>query len=342
MMFTADQYRMFGGTGLRVPPIVFGSSALGNVRRVIPDQTRQALCTAWLRAVEPPVFVETSIHYGSGLALEAISRMLRRLSIRPTDLILSLQLGWRRVLAGGASIQNAVVRQVSYEGILECWEENCRILGGKFMPQLVSVQAPDEYLAAADSPTERDRRFQDICCAYRALGELKDSGYVRGVGLSARDWKLIQEIGARIDLDWVTLSGACTVLHHPPDVLELIASLEHRGIAIINAGVLHGGFLVGGPRFECREVNPESPADRSLMGWRKSFVALCEGHGVAPAHAAIQFGLSVPGVTAVLLSTSHPDRVFDHVKMVACRVPDALWASLKEERLVDKDFPYLG
>ena len=34
---SADEYRPLGRTGLRVPPIVFGCSALGNLYQVIPD-----------------------------------------------------------------------------------------------------------------------------------------------------------------------------------------------------------------------------------------------------------------------------------------------------------------
>ena len=39
--------------------------------------------------------------------------------------------------------------------------------------QLVSVHDPDEYLDAAASPADRERRFDDILGAYTALGEMK-------------------------------------------------------------------------------------------------------------------------------------------------------------------------
>ena len=105
------------------------------------------------------------------------------------------------------------------------------------------------------------------------------------------------------------LSGSLTIMRHPPEVLELLADLAERQIAVVVSGLLHGGFLTGGSSLDCRPVCPDNQADRLHVAWRKSFVALCEGHGVSPVEACVQFGLSAPGVVAVRLDTSHPDRV---------------------------------
>jgi D-threo-aldose 1-dehydrogenase len=125
-------------------------------------------------------------------------------------------------------------------------------------------------------------------------------------------------------------------------LVEFIASLADRKIAIINSAVFHAGFLVGGRYFDYRVVSPDHPADKHLFSWRKSFVALCEGHGVTPAHACVQFGLSAPGIVAVALNTVHPDRVADNVESVLKKLPESFWASMKEERLLAEEYPYLG
>jgi D-threo-aldose 1-dehydrogenase len=204
------------------------------------------------------------------------------------------------------------------------------------------VHDPDEYLAAANSPADRDRRFQDILDAYRALDELKRSGLVRGIGVGAKDWRSIAEIDQHIQLDWVMLANSFTVMNHPPSLLDFIASLVKRGIGIINSAVFHAGFLVGGRRFDYRKVSPDNPADRPLFAWRKAFAALCEGHSVMPAEACVEFGRSAPGIVAVALDTSHPDRVAENVAMVVKKLPATFWASMKEERLIAQDYPYLG
>ena len=137
------------------------------------------------------------------------------------------------------------------------------------------------------------------------------------------------------------LANSLTVMRHPPELLAFVAELAAKDVAIINSAVFHAGFLVGGKYFDYRVVSPENDADRPLFAWRKSFVALCEAHGVSPMHACVQFGLSVPGVVAVALNTSHADRIRENVAAVSTPVPPQFWASLKEEGLLAKDYPYV-
>ena len=127
-----------------------------------------------------------------------------------------------------------------------------------------------------------------------------------------------------------------------PPVIEFVADMAERQIAVITSGVFHGGFLTGGKAVDGRMLRPDDEADRPLLAWRKSFVALCEGHGVAPIDACARFGLSVPGVVAVRFDTSHPDRVAADVDAVTKQVPNELWESMKEEGLIAEDWPFFG
>jgi D-threo-aldose 1-dehydrogenase len=352
LKITSAHRRPFGRTGLQVPPIVFGSSALGGAFQTIPDPTKTAIVGEWFRHVSPPVFIDTAGKYGAGMALEVIGRALERLEISPREVIINNKLGWNRapLKRGEPTFEPGVWMDlpqdaelcISYDGILKCWEEGCRLLGGRFVPQLASVHDPDEYLAAAVSPADRDRRFDDILGACRALSELKEAGLVVGIGVAAKDWRAVKEIRQAVELDWVMLANSLTVMNHPPELIRFIANLAEQRIAIINAAVFHAGFLVGGRYFDYRIVNPDDPAGRRLFSWRKSFVTLCEAHGVSPAHACIQFGQSAPGIVAVALNTSRPDRIAENIEFVLQQVPDNLWATMKEEGLLAEDYPYLG
>lgn len=352
MKLAADHYRPLGKTGLRVPPIVFGSSALGNLFQVIPDVTKLEICSEWFEHLEPPIVVDTAGKYGAGLALEMIGRALDKFEIPPENVIISNKLAWQRspLLTDEPTFEPGIwfnlrhdaVQRISYDGIHECWEEGCRLLGEAHRPQLVSVHDPDEYLAAATSAADRDRRFNDILGAYRALSELKAAGQVQGVGVGAKNWRVVQEIDAAVPLDWVMLANSLTVYKHPPELLAFMASLEERGIGIINSAVFHAGFLVGGKYFDFRPVDPENDADKRLFTWRKCFVALCEAHGISPMHACVQFGLSGPGVVAVALNTSRPERVRENVTAVQTPVPSHFWTALKEEGLIAEDYPHVG
>jgi D-threo-aldose 1-dehydrogenase len=319
---------------------MFGTGALGNALRSIPDPTKQAIIGEWFRHVAPPVFIDLACQHDTGGALQVLERSLDRLDIAPSEIILNCGLSWRR---GSLTGEELLAKQyIIGDGNLAGWDVARRLLSGRYDPQLVCLHAPDEYLTSVTSPVEHDQRFESILTTLRALVELKTAGQVAGVGAAARDWRIIQAIDAAVDLDWVMIAGSLTVMHHPPELLDFIASLAERQIAVVNAAVFHGGFLVGSQRLSGRVADPEDSPDQGFIGWRKSFVALCHGHGISPAHACIQFGLSAPGIVAVALDTTHPDRVAENVESVLTTVPSSLWASMKEERLLAADYPYLG
>jgi D-threo-aldose 1-dehydrogenase len=296
------QHQQLGKTGLQVPPVVFGTAALGNVGRVVTEQTKFAIIGEWFRHVRPPVLIEAAYEYGDGMALEVLGRVLRRLDVPSDEVIIQLTFG---------------------ERVAECWEKSCRLLGSAYRPKLVAVRNTDEG-------------------GRRLALELKHAGAVRGVGVVIPDWQALRDRAATIEADWITLAGGCSVMRHPPEAVALLAQLANRRIPVIAAGIFDCGFLVGGNRLDGRVLNADDPANRSLFAWRKAFVALCDGHGVSPAHACIQFALALPGVVAVRLDSSYADRVAANIGSAYAEVPENFWASMKEEGLLEVGFPAAG
>ncbi len=164
-----------------------------------------------------------------------------------------------------------------------------------------------------------------------ALVALKQTGAVRAIGIEAFDWRAVEKIATSAPIDFLTLVSGLSVLYHPPELLDFIDRLHQRNIAVVIAAPFHNGFLVGGNYLDGRQLNRDLETDRKLFAWRKSFAALCHGHGVTPAHANLQFILSTPGVTAVRLTTTYPDRIAENVQSIATPVPRALWMSLQED-----------
>jgi D-threo-aldose 1-dehydrogenase len=103
------------------------------------------------------------------------------LNVNPSDVLISNKLGWLRTELKTAeptfepgvwrNLKHDAVQQISYDGILECYEQGNNLLGD-YRAELVSVHDPDEYLAAAEDEQERAQHYRDILEAYRALNEL--------------------------------------------------------------------------------------------------------------------------------------------------------------------------
>src|SRR5579863_3198620 len=180
---TPGLIRPLGRTGLLIPPVIFGTSCLGNLYEAISDKQKTAILEEILLHSPGPAVLDSAGKYGAGLALEAIGNSLRTLGASSSRVLISNKLGWYRVPLRGteptfepgvwADIAHDAEPRISYEGILQCFEQGCDLLGADYAPQLVSIHDPDEYLAVAKTPDERKKRFEDVLGAYRALFELK-------------------------------------------------------------------------------------------------------------------------------------------------------------------------
>lgn len=339
-----------GNTGISVPPIIFGSSALGNLYQALPYEKKLEIAREWFAHVTPPVAIDSAGKYGAGLALEMIGKTLADLGIAPDDAVISNKLAWKRVPMIGdeptfergvwEDIDYDAEQSISYEGIIECFEQGCELLGGTYAPRLSSVHDPDEYLSAATDAEDRAQRLQDVKDAYRALNELKAQGKTSAVGIGSKDWTAIREIASEVELDWVMFACNLTPYTHSSELLTFMAELNERGTGMINSAVFNAGFLTGGKFFDYRVPDPDK--DAKLFEWRDKFEALCAKHEVQPAAACVQFGMSVPGVIATALNTARPERIKQNVELCTTDVPMSFWTAMKDERLVDREFPYLA
>lgn len=341
----------FGKTGLEVPPVIFGTSALGNLYEAIPDATKEEIVGNSLKFVDNPVVFDIAGKYGAGLALEELGRCLRFFNVKKENVIISNKLGWIRTelktpeptFEPGAwmNLKHDAVQKISYDGILECWEQGNQLLGGEYIPQLVSVHDPDEYIANGSDAIEKEKLFNDVLDAYRALADLRAKGEVKAVGVGSKDWKVIQRISREIKLDWVMFANSFTIYNHPQDLLDFIDELTVAGVGIVNSAVFHAGFLVGGKFFDYKVIQPDTPENKRIFQWRDTFMVICKKYNVSPAVACIQFGLTPPGVNSIALNTSNPDNVLRNVESVMVDIPSAFWQEMKEQGLIQSNYPYL-
>lgn len=330
---------------LVLPRIVFGTSGLGNIFKALPDTTKREIIAEWFKQGLPVVAADSAGKYGAGLALEVMGRELESLNIDPKTILVSNKLAWRRAplrtpeptFEPGVwfDLKHDAVQDISGEGILRCWEEGNKLLGN-YPSGLASVHDPDEYLAVAQSPAERQERMGHILDAYKALAKLRDAGEVRGLGIGSKDWRVIRELDALVKLDWVMFANSFTVYRHEPELLDFIEKLRLSGVAIINSAVFHAGYLVGGDYFDYKKVDGSETWHKTVSDWRARFNAACAKYEVKPAHACVQFSFQIPGIESVALSTTRPQAVSENVRMTTEKLPSEFWSSLTAEGLLSE------
>lgn len=292
-----QQFRGHGPSASTVLPIAFGTAVLGNVSRVIAEPAKWAWCGELFHHARLPVWIETSPSYGDGMALDVLGRVLRGLEVKSDEVVVQL-----------------TIEGCHASSVAATWERSCRLLGAPFRPKLVAMEKADD-------------------AGWKFLGNLKARGDVWGLGLKTTDWRSAKKWLAEFDADWLTMSG-CTVMRHPFEILQFMSELSETPTPIVLSGVFEGGFLVGRNQLDGRSLQADHPSDRSRLAWRKAFLALCDGHGIAPSHACIRFALAAPGVQAVRLDTSYADRVAQNIKSACQPLPESFWQSLKEEGLL--------
>lgn len=309
MTITADNYQPLGKTGLRIPPVAFRGGILANTDRVIAEQTLRIICAEWFQQVAPPVHIAMPLDGTLAACLEFLATTLKRHEIDPQNVLLNLQ---------NHAVEPSLERMLDHA-------ESARLLShATSLKPLITCNMP----AVGDGDAG----------ALAELAELRARERIAGFGIRTADWQLAKKCTNSDTPDFVELVGEYTIVRHPPELCEYLDELSRRQIAVIAAGVFHGGFLVGGPRFDHRIPDPDDSANNGLIAWRKAFTSLCHGHGVRPAHVCIQFALRAPATAAVSLSTKHAERVREAVQGVTQPVPNAFWESLWEEGLLEEDF----
>lgn len=340
-------------TGLCLPPVIFGISALGNLYQAMTGERKQAIVAACRRHTVGPVIFDGAGKYGAGMALECLGQALRAEGIGSEQVIISNKLGWRRTPLIGSeptfepgvwkNLTHDAQMDISGEGILRCHAEGLALLGSPYRTDLVSLHDPDEYLAGAgDDASLRAARLQDIHDAYRELIHLRQQGVVKAVGIGAKDWRVLREIVEQVDVDWVMLACSLTVMSHPRELLDWVAKIAARGVAVIDSALFHGGFLTGGDHLDYKPVDSSVPAHARALAWRTKFDAICRQHEVLPAVVAVGFALRVPGVVSVALNSTRAERVSDNVAMPSMPIPAAVWRDLHAAQLIDAHLDFLA
>jgi D-threo-aldose 1-dehydrogenase len=334
---------------LKIPQIIFGTIGLGNLFVALDETSKYNVIRECINQSDGVAVFDTAGKYGAGLALETLGGCLKKLNVKKDEVVISNKLGWLRTELKTAEptfepgvwkdLKYDAVQKISYNGILECFEQGNQLLKG-YIPQMVSIHDPDEYLGKAKDENQANQLYDDILEAYKALYDLKRQGKVSAIGVGAKDWKTIQKISRDVPLDWVMIANSLTIKTHPKELLDFIHELDNKSIYIINSAVFHSGFLVGGNYYDYKLIEAGTQYNDALLQWRENFCQVCKLFGVKPVEACVQFALNVSGINSVALSTTSAKRVKENMEIVHVRIPVEFWEALRAKGLINAD--YLG
>src|SRR5437762_14314190 len=123
-----------------LPKVIFGTGSMGNLYVATDMATKNAIVKECVQHSAKPSVFDTAGKYGAGLALESLGQCLKQLQVKPQDVLISNKLGWYRTelttpeptFEPGVwkNIQYDAEQRISYEGILQCFEQGNELLNG--------------------------------------------------------------------------------------------------------------------------------------------------------------------------------------------------------------------
>jgi D-threo-aldose 1-dehydrogenase len=318
-MIATERVRL-GRTDVQVSRLGLGLAPIGGLYAPVgEDQARATVERAWQLGIR---FFDVAPLYGNGLAERRAGPVLTG---KPRDqFALSTKVG-RLLRAGGHDVQDiwaepealTPVFDFTGAGVRTSYAESLDRLGLD-RADILHVHDPDEHLAQA------------IAEALPELVRMRAEGRIGAVSAGMNDAAPLAELVRTGALDSVLMAGRYTLLDQS-GAAELLPLCAERGVAVIAGGVFNSGLLADprpGASFDY------APPGRPMLDRALAVKAVCERHGVPLRAAAIQFPLTHPAVTCVLVGARSPEEVEDAVRMAAVEIPGGLWRDLTADGLL--------
>ncbi|WP_377272921.1 aldo/keto reductase [Peterkaempfera sp. SMS 1(5)a] len=321
--------RVLGRSTVPVTRLSFGAAGIGNLfTEVTEDQARAAVEAAWGAGVR---YFDTAPHYGLGLSERRLGEALRQypraeyaVSTKAGRLLRPVDPPHGTDLDNGFAVpaDHRRVWDFSAAGVRSSIEQSLTRLGLDRI-DIVYLHDPDDHEQAA------------FDTAYPELERLRAEGVVGAIGAGMNQAAMLTRFVRETDVDVVLLAGRYTLLDQG-GLAELLPEAERRGVSVVVGGAFNSGLLADpapGATFDYTAA-PQALLERALR-----IKAVCERYDVPLRAAALQFPLGHRAVAGVLVGTRSAHEVEDAAAMIEHPLPDALWAALKSEGLLEADVP---
>jgi D-threo-aldose 1-dehydrogenase len=325
--------RRLGRTSLEVTALGLGCATMGGHRiPVTREEAEATVRAAWAAGVR---YVDTAPYYGFGQAERSVGDGLR--AVPRDEWVLSTKVG--RLLrpqanpAAGETQPRPMpfdaVFDYSYDAVMRAFEDSLQRLG---LARIDILYVHD--IGAMQHGQEKHPAvmyaFRDG--GYRALEELRGGGVVRAIGIGVNEREVLLEAMEWGDWDAFLLAGRYTLLEQAP-LDDLLPKCLRAGVSIVIGGPLNSGILAGRNTWNYKTAPPEVVARVDAIR------AVCDRHQVPLAAAALQFPLAHPAVAAIIPGPRNVAEFEANMELLRYPIPSALWADLRDAKLLHPDAP---
>ena len=309
-----DKVRL-GRTNLEVRRLAMGTAPLASI--FWGNDAFTAVRTV-SRALELGIrFFDTAPFYGLGEAERRLGRALE--ASDGVGAVVATKAG--RLLSAESDGPVGADFDFTYDGAMRSLESSLERVGIDRV-DIVHIHDPDDHILEATEGT------------YPALVALREQGVIGAVSLGTNQVGTAAAFLQRADLDCVLVAGRYTLLDQ--SAAELIEACAARGVAYLAAGVFNSGVLARPQEGAWYDYGPASP---NLLARAGAIDSVCGRHGIALREAAVNFSLTNPSVTSVVVGMAAPAEVDENLAALRTPVPEDLWRELAEEGLLGRPEP---
>jgi D-threo-aldose 1-dehydrogenase len=330
---TAFEKRPLGRTSLEVTALGLGCATLGGTRVPVPREEAEAIVrAAWTAGVR---YIDTAPYYGFGQAERCVGDAVRNMP--RDDWVLSTKVGRllrpRTTLAATQSQRHPMpfepMFDYSYDAVMRSFEDSLQRLGLARIDALY-VHDIGAMQHGRDHHPAIMRTFRGG--GYRALEELRRGGVVRAIGIGVNEREVLLEAMEWGNWDAFLLAGRYTLLEQAP-LDDLLPKCLRAGVSIVVGGPLNSGILAGRDTWNYRAA----PAE--IVTRVNAIKAVCDKNQVPLAAAALQFPLAHPAVAAIIPGPRNVAEFEANLSLLRYPIPTALWADLRDAKLLHPDAP---
>lgn len=304
-----------GKTELEIPRIGMGTGFLARPNMLISEE--EALETVRYALAKGVNFFDTAPLYGSGNAERRLGKALAEF---PRDsYVIETKVG-RLVQPDGS-----VIFDYSKDGIKRSLEESLKRLKMDFV-DIVLLHDPENVFAEPGEALE----------VFPILADWRAQGMVKAIGAGMNQWEWPAEFARQADFDCFLLAGRYTLLEQKP-ATEFFPLCQQKGISVFAAGVYNTGILATGPVEDAMyNYQPAPPAVKEKV---RRLETICNRYGVSLNGAALQFPITHPAVTSLIVGAKNRAEIEDNLEKLGQPIPGALWAELKEAGFIEPFVP---